>query len=638
MNDSDLDLRPALWCAAVIVDELVALGVADIVVCPGSRSAPLVYAAQAAEQRSQWRLSIRVDERSAGFFALGLAKASGRAVVVVTTSGTAVANLGPALLEARHSHIPLIALTADRPATLVGTGANQTTDQIALFPGVARRVIRLASSDRAPAAWRSAIRRGVVSASGRLDRTPGPVHLNVELTPPLAGVIELPEASRPAPFEVGPLPGAVSDLAMSSDGQVTNADVAPAVVTPITGPVVAKSPNANRWPVDNVDSRSSDGWPQTRRAVIVAGDLPPELGRQWAQAAAQAHLPLLAEPSSNARRGPAAIQYYRELMPQFFAAIDDVLVVGHPTLSRDITALLADQTKDITVVAETADWIDPGWAVRRISPAVELAIGNPAWLTAWQTADAAWSQEVQRQSPVAEGLEPADGSSDQPHSSQQLTGPVLVAAVWQALGPDDNLVLGASQLIRDAETAPITAQPPRVWSNRGLAGIDGTIATARGIAAATGRPTTALIGDLTAIHDLTSLIIPSLEQPVAVRLVIGDDNGGAIFRGLEYGGVTGPAAAAFERCFQVPTGLDLVAATQALGATATAVTTLTDLTAALAAPWSGVHVIVATLSRRNSQSKWLASSACLDHFGLKFGNGHSTGRHESQAVGDVTEH
>jgi 2-succinyl-5-enolpyruvyl-6-hydroxy-3-cyclohexene-1-carboxylate synthase len=168
--------------------------------------------------------------------------------------------------------------------------------------------------------------------------------------------------------------------------------------------------------------------------------------------------------------------------------------------------------------------------------------------------------------------------------------------VLASLGPADNLILGASRPIRDADVAPIHPDPPAVYANRGLAGIDGTIATALGVAAATDRPTTALIGDLTALHDLTSLVLPTHEAPVGLRLVIADDNGGSIFGTLEYGRAEGSQAEALDRFFTAPHGIDLAAAATALGATqAVRVATLTQLKAALSTPWHGRHVIVARL-------------------------------------------
>uniref|UniRef100_UPI0022B7E9E4 thiamine pyrophosphate-binding protein n=1 Tax=Desertihabitans aurantiacus TaxID=2282477 RepID=UPI0022B7E9E4 len=173
----------SITAATTVVSALVAGGVTDVVVSPGSRSAPLAYAVEAAERGGLLRLHVRIDERSAAFTALGMARASGRPVPVITTSGTAVANLHPAVLEASHAHVPLVLLTADRPAAVVGTGANQTTQQVAIFGEAVRAGARL--SVRPVEALTGAVRRLLAAATGVRTGTPGPVHLNLELTEPL---------------------------------------------------------------------------------------------------------------------------------------------------------------------------------------------------------------------------------------------------------------------------------------------------------------------------------------------------------------------------------------------------------------------------------------------------------------------
>ena len=316
---------------AVILDELAALGVTDVICCPGSRSAPLAYAAARLEAAGRLRLHMRLDERSAGFFGLGMAKATGRAVAVITTSGTAVANLAPAMAEARYAQVPLIALTADRPSTLVGTGASQTADQVGIFGPLPLLGQRLSAADQAPAAWRSAIRRAVVTAEGRLSLRPGPVHINAEFPDPLAGDPgDLPSGG---PFRVE----------------------------------ATRTPRAVRL----------DPGPRT---VIVAGDMPPAAGRCWAGEADRCQVPLLAEPSSNARRGSAAISAYRYLLPGFAPLIERVIVAGHPTLSRPVTALLGRTDLEIIAVDPSGQWCDPGWAVSTVVEAASLGIGDTTWM------------------------------------------------------------------------------------------------------------------------------------------------------------------------------------------------------------------------------------------------------------------
>ena len=255
-----------------LVEDLLDAGVREAVIAPGSRSGPLAIALAAADRAGALRLHVRVDERTAGFLALGLAKASRSWVPVVTTSGTASANLHPALLEARHARVRLLAVTADRPARLRGTGANQTTDQIRLFPGI--------EFGGDPAAVDELL----------LDAD-GPAHLNLELDEPLVEAGEWAPAVRPTQPREGPR-------------------------VPMDGPELAMLPHA----------------------VVVAGDDAGPRARVFAE---QAGLPLLAEPSSGARNGDNALTAYRLLLEHspLAAQIDQVVVFGHPTLSRPVTAL-----------------------------------------------------------------------------------------------------------------------------------------------------------------------------------------------------------------------------------------------------------------------------------------------------------
>jgi len=532
MNDL-FDAEPAgsPLAAGVIMDELAALGVTDIVCCPGSRSAPLAYAAAALEADGRARLHMRLDERGAGFTALGIAKATGRAVVVITTSGTAAANLAPAMAEARHARVPLIALTADRPSTLVGTRANQTADQVGLFGPVPLLSARVSAADAAPGAWRALVRRCVVTAEGRLTCRPGPVHVNAELSPPLVG-------------EPGPVP----------PGSVFRAE-----------------------PVDPGRAVRLDPGPRT---VIVAGDMGGEAGRMWAEEAARAQVPLLAEPSSNARRGPAAIAGYRYLLPAASGQIERVVVAGHPTLSRPVTALLSRGDIQIVAVDPAGEWPDPGWAVNQVVPQAQLGLSDPDWLRTWQAAD--------RHLRAAIDAEPV------------WSGEALAAAVWGSLGDQDALVLAASNPVRDADLAPVTPRPPVVFANRGLAGIDGTIATAAGVAIGRGRGVVALVGDLAFLHDVSSLAVPALEADVPLTVVVADDRGGSLFASLEYGAPRsqiGDLADQFERLFALPMGAEVPRVAAGFGLTVTSVADQAGLKRALAQTQRGIRVVHVPLDR-----------------------------------------
>ena len=246
----------ATLCARVIIAELISHGVRDLVLAPGSRSAPLAYEAYEADRIGLLRLHVRIDERGAGFLALGLAKASGAPVAVLTTSGTAAANLHPAVLEAWHGHQPLIMITASRPRSMINTGANQTTDQDHLFGRHVRGFAVLSDQVSDPATWRFETARLALAATGVRSRLPGPVQLNVELSEPLV----------PTGFD-----------------------------RPPTRPDLAAGPTTPGAPVN---------LPTGPQTVIIAGDERPDRGAEIAAVAAAAQVPLVAEPSSNARVGP----------------------------------------------------------------------------------------------------------------------------------------------------------------------------------------------------------------------------------------------------------------------------------------------------------------------------------------------
>ena len=529
---------PSVLAGAVLLDELAALGVTDIVCCPGSRSAPLAYAAARLEAEGRVRLHMRLDERGAAYFALGIAKASLKAAAVITTSGTAVANLAPAMAEARHAQVPLVVLTADRPSTLVGTGANQTTDQVGIFGTIPLTTTRISAMDLAPDAWRAAVRRAVVTAEGRLSLHPGPVQINVELTPPLVG-------------EPGAIPPGVPFRTEQSR---------------TTRPV------------------SLDPGPRT---VIVAGDMAPAEGRRWAEEAQRAHIPLLAEPSSNARYGSAAISSYRYLMSGFAPLIERVVVAGHPTLSRPVAALLARKDVEIIAVDASGSWPDPGWAVSQVVPAVSFGMGDPSWMGKWHLADKGFRTRM--------------------NESSTWSGPTLAAAVLESLNNTDALVLGASNPIRDADIAPISTRTPEVYANRGLAGIDGTIATACGIWAGRGKPVVALIGDLTALHDISSLARPASEPVPDVTLVVADDHGGSIFSTMEYAAQSGDLDDWFERLFAVPMACDVADVARGFGIEVIEATSRAEVNRALAHR-SGLTMVHAKLTRdvRSAQDKRMA--------------------------------
>ena len=524
--------------ARVLVDELVRGGVTDAVLAPGSRSAPVALALAAAERAGRLRLHVRIDERTAAFLALGLAKASGRPVPVLTTSGTAAAHLHAAVLEADASGVPLLALTADRPPELRGTGANQTIDQRGLYGGAVRWTadVGVPEAGREEAQnryWRSLAAKALVVARGAVSGDPGPVHLNLALREPLM------------PDDDGDLAGPWEGRA---DGGPWTAGEAPAPAAPRTG--------------------GAGG-----RTLVVAGDGPfPHVDLSG---------PLIAEPTSgmwgSALRGGVLLLG----TPDWLAAHrpDRVVVLGRPTLSRPVAALLADQRVRVETVATSPRWADAG----RTSAAVvrEPAVSSepvPEWTEGWERGAAR----------VADAIDAVlDGSGC-------LTAARLARDMVAALPSGALLVLGSSTPVRDVDRLAVPRADLTVLANRGVAGIDGTVSTAIGAALAHGGPAFALMGDLTFLHDLTGLMPGEGERLPDLTIVVPDNDGGGIFAQLEPG--EDRYARDYRRVFGTPHGRDLVAVAQGLGWTASAVASAGELADALAA--GGPRVVVVRTDQR----------------------------------------
>ncbi|HEY0216559.1 MAG TPA: 2-succinyl-5-enolpyruvyl-6-hydroxy-3-cyclohexene-1-carboxylic-acid synthase [Cellulomonas sp.] len=560
--------------ARVLVQALAAHGVRDVVLAPGSRSAPLAYAlaeaALPADERPahtpDLRLHVRVDERDAAFLALGLARAAAvdgtpRPVAVVTTSGTAVAHLHAAVLEAHHTGVPLILLTADRPHELRGTGANQTTAQVGIF-GPA---VRLGADVPAPTGrpgedrdLRHLVSRAVAAALGSRTGDPGPVHLDLAYREPLTPDDEpWPVPSAAGHVEVVPRPAGVPDAAAPARGD-------------LPGPVVVVA---------------GDGaGPEARRLADAAG---------W---------PLLAEPSSGARGGPDGLAAYRLLLarPELGGRVRSVVLLGRPTLTRPVTTLLARQDVDLTVVAPAgAGWPDAGRAADRVLPAVPAAwfdgpADDPAWLAAWRTADAT------ARSVIDDLLDP-DLVGPPTRSTPPLSGPRAVRVVAEACAPQDVLVVGSSSPVRDLDLVARWDRAPVVLANRGLAGIDGMVATATGVALGLpGRRVRALVGDLTFLHDVGGLLRPSTEPEPDLQVVVMNDGGGSIFATLEHGAPE--RARTFERVFGTPHTADLAALCAGYGVRHVRVGDVGVLAAALAAPGPGLSVVEVRVDRTDRRA------------------------------------
>ncbi|WP_067844655.1 2-succinyl-5-enolpyruvyl-6-hydroxy-3-cyclohexene-1-carboxylic-acid synthase [Nocardia lijiangensis] len=493
-------MNPSTAQARVVVDELVRGGVRDVVLCPGSRNAPLAFALQAADAAGRLRLHMRIDERTAGFLAIGLAIAGNNPVPVVMTSGTAVANLGPAVLEANYARVPLIVVSANRPYEMLGTGANQTVEQLGLFGSQVRATISLGLAEvdhdgngsgpygQQNSVWRSAVCRVLAAARGTRSGNAGPVHFDIPLREPLV-----------------PDPAAVAGPEGRADGQPWTATQYATLDVPL----------------------DIDLTPDT---VVISGHgagLRPEL----------AELPTVAEPTAP-MHGPALHPLALPLLKP-----KQAIITGRPTLHRQVSKVLADPSVTVFALTTGPRWPDvSGNVVGTGTRAIAAGAPRAEWL--------AHCREV------SDNAEQVVRAALARHPKP--TGLHVAAVVMDALREGDQLLLGASNPVRDAALVSHPRPGIKVMSNRGVAGIDGTVSTAVGAALAHGGRTVALIGDLTFLHDASGLLIgPGEPRPVDLTIVVANDDGGGIFELLEQGDPQ--YAGVFERVFGTPHGMDLAA-------------------------------------------------------------------------------
>jgi 2-succinyl-5-enolpyruvyl-6-hydroxy-3-cyclohexene-1-carboxylate synthase len=569
--------NPSTDFAVALFGEFIRRGIRDVVLCPGSRSQALALAAAAYERAGLIRLRVRIDERVAGFLALGIAVETRTPVLVVTTSGTAVANLHPAVLEAHHAGIPLILMTADRPAELRGIGSNQTTDQVGIFgPAVGWiRDVEAPSHTGFDLALPGELAHESFSAAAGHSGQPGPVQLNLSFREPLSG----PVAGLPT---------------------IEHHD----------------------WPDVARDGATIERSPHT---IVIAGDA------SGPDAEALAHelgVPLIAEVSSGSRFGPNLVVAYRQLLrdDDFGGRVERAIVFGHPTLSREIPALLQRADVAVTVIrSAAAEAYNPGHRAMVVSGPVRVAgrsssaaTDDRAWLGRWVQASRALLETPAPPGPLDDS--PGGLAREQLAAFRQpVTRASLAQAVWCATWPHDRLVLGASRLIREAD-AVVPGKKIPVHANRGLAGIDGTIATGIGIALASqggGRAsqeggarrgvgdsgsatgagtggasgiTRVMLGDLATLYDAGAMLFGGGEARPRIQVIVGNDGGGTIFDSLEVAASADPTS--FDRVQFTPQNVDLAALAAAYGWDYRRVANVGELDAALAPSASPVLIEV----------------------------------------------
>jgi 2-succinyl-5-enolpyruvyl-6-hydroxy-3-cyclohexene-1-carboxylate synthase len=511
-----LVVNPSTLLARVIVRQIIEAGVTDVVISPGSRNAPLSLAFYQASTKGLIKLHVRIDERTAAFFALGIAKASGRPVPIVCTSGTAVANYHPAVLEASHTNIPLLVLTADRPASLRRTGANQTTEQARIF-GKAVRYFADVSGSVYP----------MELPFNSLQS--GPVHLNIQFEEPLVG-----DKSD----------NWLNDLTITTP-KVFDRKTPGTFYTKSTRGVLVIGHDRGGLSADSVkDFADKLGWP------VVAED-----PLTFKNAISHASVFLTSKTIAD------------DLAP------DTVVVVGRTTLSRSINAFIKTARKEI-VIDPRMDTVDSDrMADQKFTqlPVVEV-----------QPADAEYAEKWNKYSLRAQKM-----VSDISTWSEQL----IAREIGSGIPSGTSLFISSSRPIRDLEGFAVARDGVETFANRGLAGIDGNISTALGIASQR-KETIAVLGDLGFLHDLTGLIH---KEEINLKIFVINNDGGGIFSTLSQRGVDG-----FEEVFGTPHGLDLAAIAKSMSINSKTIDSQAQLMKELSEPVTGISVVVVDAPNRET--------------------------------------
>jgi 2-succinyl-5-enolpyruvyl-6-hydroxy-3-cyclohexene-1-carboxylate synthase len=524
VEESDHEMRGAAEVnnstslARIVVRQIIESGVTDVVISPGSRNAPLSLAFFAAAERNLIKIHVRIDERTAAFFALGIIKATGRPVPIVCTSGTAVANYHPAVLEAHHTNAPLLVLTADRPAMLRKTGANQTTEQARIFG----KAVRYFADIDGP----------VFPMELPLDSLrKGPVHLNLQFDEPL-----LPDDSADWVSEIVVAPKSFVERSKPGNLRLVGA----------RGVVVIGHDRGGLSVEEITKFTKLLGWP-----VIAEDPL------SFPDAIAHASIFLTSQ------------EIRSTLIPQ------SVLVIGRTTLSRSVNAFIKSSPIQYVVDPRTAT-VDTDRQADRVFtslPDLQGVIQSDDWI-------ATWNKVAERTKKLVASL---DGWNEA----------VIARTIAAAIPNDTALFVSSSRPIRDLEGFALPRSGVETYANRGLAGIDGNISTALGIASAH-KSTIAILGDLSFLYDLTGLIN---KEAINCRFIVINNDGGGIFSTLPQRGSDG-----FETVFGTPHGLNPAKIAESMGFAAKQISDLRDLEAEIKAPISGISVVVCDVPDRESNA------------------------------------
>ena len=517
-NRGAFEVNNSTSLARVVVRQIIESGITDVVISPGSRNAPLSLAFFAAAERKLITVHVRIDERTAAFFALGIIKATGKPVAVVCTSGTAVANYHPSVLEAHHTNAPLLLLTADRPAMLRKTGANQTTEQARIFG----KAVRYFADVDGP----------VYPMELPLDSLRmGPVHLNLQFDEPL-----LPDDSSDW----------ISEIHIAPKSFVNRTKPGTLRLVGARGVVVIGHDRAGLSVEEITQFTKVLGWP-----VIAEDPL------SFPDAIAHASIFLTSQ------------EIRSTLIPQ------SVLVIGRTTLSRSINAFIKSSPIQYVVDPRTAT-VDTDRQADRIFtslPDLQGVIQSDDWISTW-------NKVSERTKKLVASL---DGWNEA----------VIARTIAAAIPNETALFVSSSRPIRDLEGFALPRSGVDTYANRGLAGIDGNISTALGIASAH-KATIAILGDLSFLYDLTGLIN---KEAINCRFIVINNDGGGIFSTLPQRGSHG-----FETVFGTPHGLNPAEIAKSMGVSAQQISSLKELEAAVKAPVTGISVVVCDVPDRESNA------------------------------------